>query len=92
MRDSRNFSSNLFTSQNEGAKLVVDPDVDEEVGEVVDVDEVEEVAGEGHARVEREEKRGEGDDAHEEQTRADLRRLHVFCVFFHPESKYIISM
>ena len=64
-------------AQNERSELAVDPDVDEEVGEVVDVHEVHEMSGQHQTRVESDEERRERGHAHQEQPCSDLYRLLV---------------
>ena len=67
----------VTSAQNERSELAVDPDVDEEVGEVVDVHEVQEMSGQHQTRVERDEERRERGHAHQEQPCSDLHRLFV---------------
>ena len=59
------------------AKLLVDQQVDEEVGQVVDVVGVAEVAADWLFRVDCVDGRSEGKDEDEEQTETDLHRLRV---------------
>ena len=70
----------VFTrpAQDPVAKLVIDPEVDEEVGEVVDVDEKVEVAPDFQAIVnDSHDDWSEGQKRNKEQHCSDLDHLHV---------------
>ena len=67
----------LFATQNKPSKLFIDPEVDEEVSKVVDVDQVEEVWGNGQSRVCFQSERRVGDDRQNEETGSNLHRFAV---------------
>ena len=66
-----------FLSQNPAAELAINPDVDEEVGEVVDGQYVVEVARDGRSSDGGVQRRSEGACSQNEETRADLHCLRV---------------
>ena len=67
----------LFATQNKLSKLFIDPEVDEEVSKVVDVDQVEEVWRHGQLRVCFQNERRVGDDSKNEETGSNLHRFSV---------------
>ena len=69
----------VFTrpAQDPVAKLVIDPEVDEEVGEVVDVDEKVKVARHFLVRISDQQNRSERQKRNNNQHCSDLDRLHV---------------
>ena len=72
----------LLATQHGIPEILVDPEVHEEVGEVVDVRTVVEVARDAPATSESEDERKVADESENKQTRSDFHRFHVlrFCL------------
>ena len=71
------FATPVASTQNKCPELVLDPDVDEEVGEVVDKRHVVEMRRRYKSREKCDADRRERGHAHQEQTCSDLHRLLV---------------
>ena len=67
----------FLATKNCLSKALVNPEVDEEVGEVVDVRKVEEVARDAPAKKDREDEGEVADDCQDEKACSNFHRLYV---------------
>ena len=71
------------TTHHSFSKVLIYPEVDEEVGEVVDVDAEEEVARKRDSSEKGQQEGQVADDCENEQTCPYFHRLYVLCFFLH---------
>lgn len=71
------FNRSLLFASKKSPKFDISPEVDEKVGEVVDVEDVEKVTWHADSCVDSDERWSGRDDADDEKSCPDLRRLRV---------------